>query len=118
MIKAKIEFARNGGSKYIVIDKQAYVFDPQNKKVKNNKKITIDLTPVEPKKFELMVEGIVKKLASKVDVKELLRQALFETPLSELLLVKKELKKKKPKIKSEKHCLRMNIGKAHIWLRE
>lgn len=117
--KAKIEVERHGGAKYIVIDGRAYVFDPRKKKdSKKQKRITIDLTPIDTKQFEAMVDGLAEKLAKKVNVKELLRQALFDTPFEEIRLAAKEMEKKKPRVRSTKGCLFLQVGKGKVWLRD
>jgi hypothetical protein len=114
----KLVAEKHGGAKYFVIDGQSYVFDPRKKEQIGKKRITINLTPVDKKKFEAMVDGLAEKLAKQVDVKELLRQALYDTPFEDIQLAKKEMEKEKPKVVSKKGCLFLKVGKGKIWLRE
>lgn len=117
--KCKVKVERHGGSKYFVIDGQPYVVDfDRRKKHKKGKILTIELTPVNAKKYEAEINELVEQLASKVNVKELLRQCLYDTPLTDVLLAKKELKKKKPKVRSTKGCLFLKVGEGKIWLRD
>lgn len=120
--KAKIVLERHGGTKYVVIDNQPYALNqkkPTKRQLAKTKTITVNLTPVNRKEYEKRVNELVEALASKVDVKEWLRQALFDAPLDTIIQVKKELKKKKkPRISTKKGCLDLIIGKSEINLRD
>lgn len=117
--KVQIKAERHGGSKYFVIDGQPYVADFDRRKTHTlTKMLTIDLKPVNRKKYEKEVNELVESLASKIDVKEWLRQCLYDTPLTDLILAKKELKKKKPKVRSTKGCLFLKVGEAKIGIRD
>lgn len=112
------ELERHGGTKYIVIDGQPYVLDRAGKIDKRKKSISINFIPVKKKEYEKRINKLVDALASKINVKELLRQSLYDTSLTDVMLAEKELKKKKPKVRSTKGCLFLQVGKGKVWLRE
>jgi len=62
---------------------------------------------------------IIEVLKEFVDTKEILKQTLFEKSLVEIEYIENELKKKEPKIKPNKGCVQIKIGKKScLTLRE
>lgn len=86
-----------------------------------NKKYGIDamkFVRVNLKEHESRIEKLIEKLKGSVDVDELLRQTLYDISLDSIEGIEKELAKKEPRVKAEKGCVALRIGKNQLVLRE
>lgn len=113
----ELELERHGGEKYTYINGEPYVLD----KGKVNKKkgvVTCKLVPVKKAEHKKIVERLAKQLSKKVNVEEMMRQALFDSPFSDIVEMDKEMQKKKPKVRNNKGCFFLTVGKAKVHLRD
>jgi len=118
-IKIKAKIHKN--LKYIEIDGKTYVKDSaklKNKRSKQKETAEITFKQFNIKEYEKLVDNAAEKISKKANVKEIIRQALFDLPVHELLEVKEELEKAKPKIRNNVGCVSMNVGKVNIPIRE
>jgi hypothetical protein len=76
-----------------------------------------DMVEIDEKAYEREILEIAKKLAPKVDVMQILMQALRELPIQEVKQVKRELQKKKPRVRREQGCVMLTVGKNSLMLR-
>jgi polyhydroxyalkanoate synthesis regulator phasin len=89
--------------------------DHRNKKYGND---VMSFRKVNLNEYESRINNIIEKLKGSVDVEELIRQSLYDTTLKDIETIEKELAKKEPKIKPEKGCVALKIGKNQLVLRQ
>ena len=118
MIEIKGKMHRN--MKYIEIDGETYVKNTDTTKGRgvNNEEIFITFKKFDVKEYEQLLDILAEKLAEKADTKEIVRQALADVPIEKLMKIKKEMDKKKPKIRNEKGCVAMKIGDIKMFIRD
>ena len=116
-LKAKVH--RN--LKFLEIDGETYVKDVgkvKNAGQKNKAEVMIVFRKYDAKKYEKLVDGLAEKISKKTNVKEIIRQALFSVPLQDIIKIGEEMKKRKPKIRNNKGCFSMSVGKVKIPIRD
>ena len=109
--------------KYFQVGKDVFVQDRVDKE-KCDHRNRIDgegaysFRKISKKEYDGRIEKLSQRLKDEVDTAELMRQTLYDCSLQEIEAMEKELKKKKPKVKAEKGCVALMIGKNQLLVRE
>ncbi len=98
--------------KYIEVDGKTFLADGN----KETDKI-ITFREFDIGNYKKLVEQAAEKISKKTNIKEIIKQALMDLPVSELLEVKKELEKPKPRIRNNSGCVSISVGKTNIPIR-
>ncbi len=116
LIKGK----RHKNLKYIEIDGETYVQDidmEKNKRSVNEAETTIVFRKVNVKEYEKTVDSLAEKISTKTNVKEIIKQALYDIAWQDIMKVKKELEKEKPYFRNNRGCVSISVGKTIIPIR-
>jgi hypothetical protein len=107
---------------YVDIDGELYgvakQIDKEDYRKKEEARIEVPLVKIDAKEYERTLLELANELAPRVDVKQILLQSLRDLPMNEVMKVKKELKKKTPRIRRERGCVMLTVGKTSLTLRD
>ena len=117
LIKGK----RHRNLKYIVVNGETYVQD-NSMKTKNSRSTDAETTftfkKVNLKDYEKTIDDLSEKISKKTKVKEIIRQALLDLPFTEIMAIRKEMSKKKPRVRNNKGCVTLTVGNTTIPIRD
>ncbi len=115
MDKVEIVKTKHIGKKFIKINGQYYA---SSKPRETKNKDIIMFEKVDPQKYEKSIDIIAGKISEKTNVKDIIKQALYEMDVGQIAEIANELDKPKPKIKQGDGCVFVQVGKQIIMLRE
>ncbi len=119
--KVELKTTIHRNLKFLNIDGETYFMDVgkiKNARSKNKAQSTIVFRKYDVKKYEQLIDDLANKISKKTDVKEIITQGLFSIPLRGILLIEKEMKKEKPKIRNNKGCFSVSVGGVEIPIRD
>lgn len=117
----KIKGKRHKNLKYIEVDGETYVQDldmEKNSRSINKSETTILFKKVNIKEYEQTIESLAEKISKKTNVKEILKQALYDIPWKDIMKIKQELAKETPFIRNNRGCVSITVGKTKIPIRD
>lgn len=115
MDKVEMVVTKHIGKKFIKINGEYYA---SSKNRETKKKDVLMFEKVDPIKYEKSIDIIAGKISEKTNVKDIIKQALYEMNVSQIAEIANELDKPKPKIKQGDGCVFVKVGKQVIMLRE
>ena len=116
-----LKFNTHRNKKFIEVDGKTYVMDKvktQNVGRVKKEETVLTFKKFDIKEYESIINEAAEKIAKKTDVKEIIKQALYELPAEIIEKISNEMKKVKPKIRNRKGCAYLTIGKNKLYIRD
>lgn len=115
MDKVELVVKKHIGKKFIKINGEYYA-SSKSRETKKNDVLTFE--KVDPQKYEKSIDIIASKISEKTNIKDIIKQGLYDLNVSQIAEIVIELDKPKPKIKQGDGCVFVKVGKQIIMLRE
>lgn len=114
-LKLKLIGNPHSNKKFITMDGKTYILQKSKPKGKIEELI---FTEMDVEEYENILDEVAEKVSKKTNVKELIKQALYDMPIESVKLIEKEMKKKTPRVRHNQGCFFLSIGKEQIRLRD
>jgi hypothetical protein len=120
MTKVEIKKRPHLNKKHIEVDGKTYLLTGSKTHGRgvNKETDTLVFEEYDIKKYDSLIDELSSKISKKANVKEIIKQALYELPIKEIKKIGREMEKEKPKMRHEKGCAVIRIGKVPIMMRE
>lgn len=101
--------------KFIKMNGKTYILQ----KTKTKGKIEeLTFKEMDIKEYEKILDDVAEKVSKKTNVKDLIKQALYDMPIESVKLIEKEMKKEKPVVRHNQGCFFLSVGGEQIRLRD